>query len=117
MWSKQKLLLLVLILVCGSSHAANLGFQWKAVTYSQPVVYELAWGAVSRDYSDSITVTETVGTTGTIPIGVPHFFAVRACTEDKVVCSGWSEELEYTVGEQPPAPGGLTMTIVIYPDQ
>lgn len=115
MWTKQRALLLVVLLLCGATHAATIGFQWGAVTYSEPIVYELAWGTASRDYSDSVTVTETVGTTGTIPAGVPHFFAVRACTENKVVCSPWSNEIEYTVGDQPPAPDNFGMTIVVFP--
>lgn len=113
MWTKQTFLFLMFALM-GTVHAAQVAFQWGAVTYVSPIVYELGWGTTSGTYDKTADFTETNGRATQIPPNIEYFYSVRACTEDKTVCSPWAPELAFTVPPRPDIPAEFRVVRVIY---
>ena len=94
--------LMLVAMVADGAVAGDLSFAWSAVSYSgDPLVYEVHYGEASRGYNDHVAATDTTATVGELQGDHTYYFAVRACTEDRDLCSGFSNELSSTIPGAP----------------
>ena len=95
------------LLIVTPAYAISPTLQWDPVTYDSPIVYTLCRDSLSGagNYLDECydtTATEFIWVD--IPVDTVNYYAVKACTEDKSICSGWSNEVQYPPAVAPTAP-------------
>jgi PKD repeat protein len=70
-------------------------------------LYEVKWGVSSGQYDQTADAESNATTVTGLQEGETYFFAVRACVQDRTLCSSFSEEISTTIATSsvPPAPG------------
>lgn len=99
----------------GPAGAEVVTFGWDPVDDARVGVYVLAWGNHSVAEGGKYAVGEVAvlapATTATTPdlAAQPWFFAVKACTADKSLCSDWSNEVRVDMLGPISPPAGLRL--------
>jgi hypothetical protein len=102
-------------LAAGPAAAEVVTFSWNPVADSRVGVYVLAWGnhSVVDDgkYAVGNVVVQATDTTATTPDLAKQtwYFAVKACTTDQSLCSGWSNEVQVDMLGPIVPPDGLRL--------
>jgi len=70
-------------------------------------LYEVQWGTSSGQYEHTADAVSTNVQISGLQVGETYFFGVRACVEDRTLCSSLSEEVSTTIAvpAAPPVPG------------
>jgi PKD repeat protein len=94
--------------------AGEVKLAWDLVPDSRVSLYEVHHGQQSGHYDDGITVADSQTNTVTVvglEGGLTYYFAVRACTEGRALCSDFSNEVSAAISPSAPAAGfGATET-------
>ena len=100
------LLLPGLMLCTGLARADQVRLAWDSVEDTRVAAYEVHIGQASRDYDRSVASTTNEALIDDLAAGGTYFFAVRACTADRSLCSPLSNEVSTTLdaGPRPPTP-------------
>ena len=73
--------------------ASQVSLRWDQVNHPLVAVYEVHFGNATNAYGSFRSTTETSTVVSGLEPGWQYYFAVRACTRDKTLCSGFSNEI------------------------
>lgn len=101
-------------LFSNTTYADDFVFIWDTVADDRVTMYDLQWGVESGVYTGSQFVigSETNTTNLTLTDPATYFFAARACSDEAVLCSDFSNEVSATVRPRIPAPGNFTLIMI-----
>jgi uncharacterized protein DUF4082 len=86
-----------------ASWAGNITLAWDANTESNLGGYRLFWGKASRSYSNNLDVGNVTWYTLTLPDdGTTTYFAITAYSSDRMIESGYSNEVVRVFYPAPP---------------
>jgi hypothetical protein len=118
----MKMIAFLLALLALPVQAVTLTFVWQPVDDTRVEHYEFGRGTDPRPPNGNGTYgveridVPSTQTTTTITLSGPSAapgglwrFAVRACSENKTLCSDWSNEVEVDVHGPIPSPQGLQL--------
>lgn len=73
--------------------ASQVSLRWEQVDDPRVAVYEVHFGNATNAYGSFQSTTATSTVISGLEPGWQYYFAVRACTWDKTLCSGFSNEI------------------------
>jgi hypothetical protein len=87
--------------------AGEVRLAWDAVNDNRVAHYELHYGAASKTYTSKVQVTTASATVSGLAGGSQYFFATRACTSDRTLCSAFSNEVNVDIPAPPHSSSGV----------
>jgi hypothetical protein len=85
------------VLLCltfaGECSSAEVQLGWDPVDDPRVSRYQVHFGQASRTYTEWVDTTQSSVVIGGYAVGQAHYFAVRACTQDGLSCSTFSDEV------------------------
>lgn len=79
------------------AHCAEVQLEWDPVSDPRVDIYEVKWGASSGQYEHTADATSNSAQVSGLQEGETYYVAVRACVQDRTLCSSLSEEVSTTI--------------------
>ena len=101
---KMRHFVLLLALVPAAGIAANMfGVEWDPVDDSRVGKYVVGVGPETGNYTDEVVVDALTVQADIPDLGLTTYWvAVKACTDDRTLCSEWSNEISESPRIFPP---------------
>ena len=113
------IVLLFLISLILQSRAASLTLAWDPDGFDPtngPVLYKVYYGPASATYTNTVSAgTNLTATVTNLTKGQTYYFAATAALTNTLE-STYSNEINWTVGTNPPAPSNLRVTVSVVVD-